>query len=193
MNPLLARSFERRRLCETQQTGVAVDQGIHIRIDRVHGRHDENARPGTSHLVRVQPHLRQPVPVKDSADELGLLLREHVRVPVVVMTDILVVEPGHRSIFVRRAEGLVVPVGHHDLAVGIQAGHQQENHVVQNGCDLRGILRGQPVHGLERHLGGADLAGMNAAGDEHEDARFLDQGFEPPRPRQSSWDRTAGG
>ena len=66
----------------------------------------------------------------------------------------------------RRAEVLVEPVGHHDLAVGIQARHEQEDDVVEDLLHLRRVLGRQPVHQLHRHLRRADLGRVNAAGDE---------------------------
>ncbi len=96
----------------------------------------------------------------------AFLLREQVEVAIVVVAGIGMIEEGQGSGLVGSVDHLVVPVGHHDLAVGILRRHQQEYHVVENLLDLGRILGGQPVHALDDHLRRADFGGVNVVGDE---------------------------
>ena len=100
---------------------------------------------------------------------LAFLLGEHVHVAVAVVTHVLVIQGGQWAGGERRAEVLVEPVGHHDLAVRIGARHQQEDHVVENLLHRRGVVGREAVDQLQRHLRGADFVCMNAARDEHDD------------------------
>ena len=68
--------------------------------------------------------------------------------------------------FVRRAEVLVEPIGHHDLPVGVEARDEQKDHVVENFLYGRRIVGCEAMHELERHLRGADFVRVNAACDQ---------------------------
>ena len=144
----------------------AVDERVHVRVDRIGGRHDEDARGIAAHLVLVEPHRREPVAPQQARRVLALLLREHVHVAVVVVPDVGVVEIRDAARLERRPEVLVEPVGHEDLPVRIQARHQQEDDVIENLLHLRRVLGRQAVHQFHRHLRGADLGRVNAARDE---------------------------
>ena len=122
--------------------------------------------PFDAHLVLVEPDRREPVVPQQLRGELALDLREHVHVAVVVVADVLLVEPRHRRRLELGAEVLVVPVDHHDLAVGVEARHEQEDHVVEDVLHARRRVGGQPVDQLERHLRRADLGRVDAARDE---------------------------
>ena len=124
--------------------------------------------PGLSHLVLVEPDLRQPLVVDRARDGLRLLLREHEPVAVVVVADVVVVEPRHAPALVARAEVLPVPLGLHHLPVGVDRRQQQQHHLVEAALRL-GVLGGRErVRPLHRHLRGADLGRVDVAGDEQE-------------------------
>ncbi len=110
-----------------------------------------------AHLMLVEPDRRKPVVPGELRHVLAFLLREHVHVAVVVVPDVRMIETRNRAGFVRRAEVLVEPVGHHDLAVRVQARHQQHDDVVENLLRRRRVVGGELVHQLERHLRRADL------------------------------------
>ena len=119
-----------------------------------------------AHLVLVEPHRRKPVVPQQLRRVLAFLLREHVHVAVVVVADVRVIEVRDRAVRVRRADVLVEPVGDHDLAVGIQARHEHEDHVVENLLHVRRVARSRAMHQLHRHLRRADLGRVDAARDE---------------------------
>ena len=102
------------------QIGLAPDQRVHVGIDGIGERRDEHARAGGAHLVLVDEHLRVPLVVHGAGQVLGLDLREHEPVAVVVVADVVVIQPRQPPPLVLRAEVLAVVVGDHRLAVGIE-------------------------------------------------------------------------
>ncbi len=114
----------------------------------------------------VEPHGRIPVVPEQLRGELALLLREHVHVTVVVVAHVRMIEIRNWAVLEGRSEVLVEPVGHHDLSVRVQAGHEDEDHVVEDLLHLRRGVRREPMHELNGHLRGADLRRVNAAGDD---------------------------
>ena len=151
------------------------DQRIGVRPDGLGIGRDKNARPVAAHVVVVQVGLRNPIPEQ----HFGHVLRfDHVvleGVPVVVVADVLVVQPGQVRPLVLSAQGFLIPVGDHDLAVGVERGHQQEDHVVQDA--LRFIVgpRKQVIGQFRRHLRPADLRGVKAHGLADHRLPFSDQ------------------
>ena len=144
-----------------------VDAAPHQRTDRVRDRvsiwRHKKPRANGTHLVFVEPYLRKPLVVGGVRHRPRLFLREHVPVAVVVVPDVSVVEPRHTSAFVLRADVLAVPLGHHDLSIGIQRGHQQQNHIAQSTQRLRIFSGDECVRPLHRHLRRADLSRMDIA------------------------------
>ena len=131
--------------------------------------------PGRSHLVLVEPHLREPVVVDGAGDGLRLLLRQHEPVAVVVVADVVVVEPRHPAALVPRAEVLPVPLGLHDLPVGVDRRQEEEDHLVEAPLRLGVLGGGERVRPLHRHLRRADLGRVDVAGDEEEDLALADE------------------
>ena len=116
---------------------AAEDQRVLAHSYRVGVRRNEDARTGGAHLVLVEPDLRFPIDIGHASDSLRFLLRKHVPVTIVVMSDIVVVEERHLAALIFRAEILLVPVDHHDLAVGIQRRHDQQDDFVETFLDRR--------------------------------------------------------
>ena len=83
------------------------------------------------------------------------------------------VEPGEGAALVLRVDPAVVPVGNHDLAVRVEAGHHEEDDVVQDALRLLVVLRQQVVGELWSHLCASDLCGVEAHG-------LADHGLAPP-------------
>ena len=73
-----------------------------------------------------------PLLIHDLRHILRLNQVKHKSVAVVVMTGILVIQPRRRRAFVLCAEVFVVPVGHHNLAIRVEARHHQRDDVIQN-------------------------------------------------------------
>ena len=71
------------------------------------------------------------------------------------MADVLVVEPRKADAFVLGVFVLVVPVGDHDLAIGVEAGEHQQDRVVEDPPRLR-VVAGEKIVG---ELGGRLRAG----------------------------------
>ena len=88
--------------------------GSDIVLDRIHIRRKKDACPLIPvHLMDVMHDLRGCHALWGSEHGvLRLLLRERVPVPVVVVADIVVVEPRQGRGLVLRAEPFVVPVRH---------------------------------------------------------------------------------
>ncbi len=110
----------------------------------------------------VDVGLGVPLPVQDPGDHLGLDLAEVDGVPVVVVARVLVVEEWGSQTLVLGIQVLVVPVRDYDLAVGVEAGEEEEHRVVPHvlvlgaGRHLVGELGG--------HLGPAHLRRVDAHG-----------------------------
>ena len=98
---------------------------------------------------------------EDLSRHLALLLTEEVHVAVVIVSRVVVVEIRQRAGFTRGAERLVVPIRHHDLAVGVEGRNQQENDVVEHLADGGGIAGGEVVHQFQHHLRGTDFRGVD--------------------------------
>ena len=154
---------------------LAPDQRMDVGIDGVGVGRGEDAGAGRAHLVLVQPDLGKPLVVDRARQGLRLLLREHEPVAVVVVPDVVVVDPGHPRALVGGAEVLPIPLRLHDLAVGIERGDEQDHHLVQPAPRLRVGRGGERVGPFHRHLRGADLRRVDVAGDEDDRASFLDQ------------------
>ncbi len=172
----LALGLERRGLRLPQDRVPPVDQRVHVRVDGIGRRHHEHARAVARHLVLVQPDDGEPVVPHELGGELALLQVEHEHVAVVVVPRVRMVEERQRAVRVLRADVAVEPVGDQNLAVRIEARHQQEDHVVQDLPDLGRVVGGEPVDQLERHLGRADLGRVDAAGHEHDDLALVEDG-----------------
>ena len=171
----LAGFFQPQGHPRAQQVGDAENHGLDVERQRVGLRRHEHARPGRAHLVLVEKDLREPAVVEDVVDDLRLHLCKHVVVAVVVVADVVVVEPGEAAALILGASVLVVPVDDHHLAVGIDRGHDQKDYIVEP-AEHRGVARGGNIVGeLERHLSGTDLGRVDAAGDQHNGLAFGDE------------------
>jgi len=99
---------------------------------------------------------------------LALFLREEVHVAIVVVAGVEMIEVRQRAGLAGRTESLVVPVGDHDLAVGIERRLEQQDDVVEDFPDARGVAGGEVVDQLDDHLGSAYFGGVNVVGDEND-------------------------
>ena len=113
--------------------------------------------------------------VEDAGQVARLLLGEHVPVAVVVVPGVVVVEPRHPPALELRVPVLAVPARLQDLTVGVQRGHQQQDHAVQPPLGLGVLGGGQRVGPLHRHLARPDLGRVDVAGDHHDDLALADE------------------
>ena len=129
----------------TEHVHGSDDRRIDIVLDRIDiGRKEDTSAP-TPHLMNVVHDLWVPSVMGPEDGVLRLLLRERVPIPVVVVADIVVVEPRKGRGLVLRAEPLVVPIRHPLRPVRIQGWNVQQDDVVQNFADSLFIRRCQPV------------------------------------------------
>ena len=105
-------------------------------------------------------------------DHLLFFHVEHEAVAVVVVADVLLIEPGHGADFVLGADVLAIPVNDAVLAVGVERGPENQDDLIEDGINLRVALRGDQLVG-QRHgvLRARDLVGVQAAIDVDDDGR----------------------
>ena len=141
---------------------LVINQRIGVRSHRVFiGRH-ENAGPVAAHVVMVKIGLGCPFLEQDVAHILGFHDVVGKGVPVVVVAGIFMVERGIVAAFIGGAQGGVIPIGDHDLAVGVEAGHHHQHHILKDIQNLRAVAGEQVIGQQGSHLGAADLGGVEA-------------------------------
>ena len=77
---------------------------------------------------------------------------QHVGVAVVVVADVLLIQPRQARQLVRRADVLHVPLGDHLLAVGIDRRPQHQDDVVEHRLDLGLVGAADEVVGEQRRV-----------------------------------------
>ena len=114
--------------------------------------------------------------VEDLGHGPGLGQVEHEPVAVVVVAGVVVIEERHVSALEFGADVFLVPVDDHLFAVRVVGGAEQQNDVAEGlFCVVGRLARDQVVGQLHGHLGGPDLAGVQAAGDQDDGLAFLGQ------------------
>ena len=135
-----------------------------------------NARAGGFHVVVVHVSLRLPLREENASHVLRIRKIGHEGVAVVVVACVLLIEPGRVGAFILRPELFVVPVGDHDLAIGVEAGDFDEDDVVQYAPRLFVLAGEQIVSQLRRHLRAANLGGVHTHRLHDDDLALLGQG-----------------
>ncbi len=164
--------LEAPRHVASDEIDPAPHERIHRGSDRVGVRRHEHARPAGSHLVNVEPDLREPFFVRGPRHRLRFLLREHVPVAVVVVTRVVVVEPRHAAALVRRPHPLPVPLGLHYLPIRIERWNQEEDDVPEPALGVRVGSRHDLVGELHHHLRRRDLARVDVVREEDDRLPF---------------------
>ncbi len=159
-----------------QQVGRPPDERVDVGQRRIHERRDENAGLVGALLVLVEVHERKPVLIEDLTDGPRLGQVEHEPVAVVVVAGIIMIEVRHIAALELGADVFLVPVHDHLLAVRVVGGAEKEDGVAEDFLGVVGSLaRDEVVGQLHGHLGSPDLAGVEAAGDQHDGFAFLGQ------------------
>ena len=157
--PALGHEPRRHRAAERSHRGA--QGGVHVRLPGVEVGRDEHARAAPRHLMHVVDDLGPEAVVHVAHGELGLRLREHVPVAVVVVTGVLLVEHGRRRALVGGAHVLALPGGDEVGAVRVVRGDQQEHRLLEDPQHLGLVAARQAVReeeGRQRasHLDGVD-------------------------------------
>ena len=147
-------------------------------------------RPGRTHHVEVEEELGVPFVVDEAVERPALRLREVDEITVVVVPSVAVEQERRLRALVRRPQPLPVPRDRRFLAVGVEGGHDQQDHAVE---PLRllaplgggGEPVGQQQGGLRpRHLVGVDPGRDQRAARQRRDQLLARGGVEPPRVRE---------
>ena len=163
------------RLCHrhAHQVDGPPHQRMYVARDRLGERRDPDARRKRRRLVVVVEKLRLPL-AHDPGDRPRLDHVDHVAVAVVVVADVLLVELRQPGDLERRSEVLLIPIGDHVLAVGVDREPEHQDHVVEDRRDLRIVIAGDQVVGeLDGVLGVGHLGGVQPAVDVDERLPFL--------------------
>ena len=154
----------------TQHVHGRHDGRIDIVLDRIHIGRKEDTSATTTHLMDVVHDLWVPGVMSSEHGVLRLALRERVPVPVVVVPNVVVIEPGQGRSLVFRADPLVVPVRDPLRPVRVQRWNVEQNDVVQNFPDSLFVRRGQTVQQPRRGLRPAHLRRVDPVCDEYDRA-----------------------
>ena len=145
----------------------AVDQQrIHIGLDGIEIRRQEQTRSPRLHLMDIVHDLRMPDVVERVDRQLRFNLGEGVPVAVVVMTGVMVIQLRGRGPLGGRAECAVVPVRDDGHAVGVLRGHEPEDHVVEDRARGGAGVGGEPIRQRNGRKVTADFSRVNARRDE---------------------------
>ena len=151
------------------------DQRIEDVVEGIAEGRREHHRAGRAGLVMVVHDLREPLAVEDPVDVHRLRLVHHVEVAVVVVADVLLVEPrqlaGAAILLVRLAH---VPVGDQLHAIGIGV-RREDDDVLQDALRLFVVLADELVDGFDQLLRAQHFAGVQAAVDPDHGLAFLGQ------------------
>ena len=175
VTPGLPSAAIRSLMCVPSACRPRIEQRIEIVVVRIALRRRPRDRPGRAALVVVVEQLRKPLVIERAVDVLGLGLGRGEEVAVVVVADVLLVEP--RQV----GEGpqlrvLVahVPVG--DQLVAVRVGvHEENDAVVQEAQRLLVVAADHLVDHLGELLGAERLGRVQAAVDPHHRLPFLRQ------------------
>ena len=99
---------------------LAPDQGIRVGVNGVAIRRHVKAGAIAAEMVMVHKGLRPPIPKQDGRHILRLDQVGLKGVAVVVVARVFVIQPGQIATFVFGVQPTIMPIGHHDLAVGVE-------------------------------------------------------------------------
>jgi len=161
--------------------------GIEIRVHGILERRHEQTHAVRAHLMHVVDDLRKPFLVQHAGDEPCLDLRQHEPVAIVVMADVLVIEPGQGPALVPRPLVAAIPAHDRVEAVGVHRRDHQHDHRVEQTAQFR--IGHQPVGECHAHLARRHFGRMDVVADQN-DGRLTGADVcqrrigEPPRIRE---------
>ena len=183
---------ERSEPVEPEMSPAGVDRGVHRPLEALflhavchvravpgHLPPDERVAPGTdglgvgrqidagrvgTHLVVVDERLRDPLAEHDLGAVPRLHRVLHEGVAVVVVPDVVVVEPGRTRPFVFGAHPAVVPLVHQVHPVGVEGGDQDGDRVIEDLVDPGVVAGGEEPDDLGRRLGRRHLRRVERVG-----------------------------
>src|SRR4051812_20354693 len=137
------------------------EDGVYVRLDWVQPWRNEDSRCVGTLLVNIVDDFRMPH-VLDLPDGCtSLRLREDVPVAIVVVTGVMVIQLRRLRPFERGVESLSVPTGDDVDSIWILRGNKDQNRVLTNLFESRGVIREHLVGELNGAMGGSDLGGVN--------------------------------
>ncbi len=151
------------------------DQRIEIIVKRIAKRRHENHRARRSGLVMVVHDLREPFDEQLAVHVGGFLHVRHVEIAIVVMADVLRVEPRQaRHAALQRILFAHVPRRDEFLSVGIRERIEPDD-VVQKPHRFRIVAAGHLIHHFHFLLRADRLGGMQSAIDPDDGFAFARQ------------------
>ena len=164
------------------------DERVEVVVERIAKGRREHHRAGGAGLVMVVHDLREPLEVHRAVHVRALGLRRHVEVAVVVVTDVLLIEPRQAgSGSARRLRLAHVPARHQLHAVGVRM-HGQDDQIVQEARRLGVGAGDELIHGLDQLMRAEDFSRVQPAVDPDHALAFLARARAPARrsaPRRS--------
>ncbi len=149
------------------------EQRVEIVVVRVTQRRRPEHRAGRPALVVVVEDLREPLVVQHTIDVLGLGLRGREEVAVVVVADVLLVQPRHAGeTALLRHRAPHVPVGDEIVAVRVGV-HEQHDDVVQQAQRLVVVAAHHLVDHLAELLRAERLGGVQPSVDPDDGLPFF--------------------
>ena len=118
---------------------LVVNQRVGMRPHRVFIRRHKDAGAIAAHMVVVKIRLRRPLFEEDIAHILGFHDIVGKSVPVVVVAGVFVVKGRVVAALVGGVQCGVIPVGHHNLAVRVEAGNHHQHDVFQDILNLLAV------------------------------------------------------
>ena len=147
----------------------------HCRSHQIDGRGRSRMDPGIYRICKGRKEDPGPAwtGLMVIIDDLGIpLIIEHLRyspgfrhivhepVPVIIMPDIIVVEPWRPGCLKRGADRAVIPESNNIKPVRIHDRHQQKDDILANMLHFAGIFRCHPPRKQRGHLGTCDFRCM---------------------------------
>ena len=157
---------------------LSLDDGVYILPYGVLIGCDLNSCAIAAHMVMILIGLGHPL-VEEYPSHISRfndILREGVAVVVVAGIDMI--KAGIVAALIRRALCLIIPVGDHDLAIGVEAGDHYEHDIIEYVMYLVGVLRNQVIGQIYRHLRAADLGGVKAHALDRNGLALFDKGVD---------------
>ena len=159
------RIVDRRRHLRPRQIDRGDERRIEIRIDGVLERRQEQPYTVGAHLVNVVDDFGKPLFVQHARDETRLHLRQHEPVAVVVVPDVLVVQPWQRATLIASALVAAIPADNRIETIGIHRRDHQHDDRIEEHAQIG--IGDEPISERHAHLARCDFGRVNVVADQH--------------------------